>query len=60
MVTSTDLSRSEFTNLSNGTLDAEVQRRLYAHMLKCRLVENRIRMLFKQGRFKGNYYNAIG
>jgi TPP-dependent pyruvate/acetoin dehydrogenase alpha subunit len=29
-------------------------------MLKCRMVEERIRSLFKQGRFKGNYYNAIG
>ena len=43
-----------------GKLDATLLRRLYAYMLKCRVVEERIRTLFKQGRFKGNYYAAVG
>lgn len=35
-------------------------RRLYAHMLKCRMVEERIRVLYRQGRFAGNYFAAVG
>jgi TPP-dependent pyruvate/acetoin dehydrogenase alpha subunit len=41
-------------------LDAELMRRLYAHMLKCRMVEERIRLLYRQGRFAGNYFAAVG
>ena len=33
---------------------------LYATMLKCRMMEERIRILFKQSKFSGNYYAAIG
>jgi TPP-dependent pyruvate/acetoin dehydrogenase alpha subunit len=29
-------------------------------MLKCRTVEERIRVLFRQGRFAGNYFAAVG
>lgn len=35
-------------------------RRLYSYMLKCRTVEEKIRILFKQGRFGGNYFAAVG
>ena len=41
-------------------MDAELLRRLYAYMLKCRTVEERIRLLFRQGRFAGNYFAAVG
>ena len=41
-------------------LSQELLRRLYSYMLKCRLVEERARNLFKQGRFSGNYYAAVG
>ena len=41
-------------------LDPEVLRRLYSYMLKCRLVEERIRVLYRQGRFAGNYFAAVG
>jgi TPP-dependent pyruvate/acetoin dehydrogenase alpha subunit len=41
-------------------LDAELLRRLYAYMLKCRMVEERIRVLYRQGRFAGNYFAAVG
>ena len=44
----------------NDQLDVEVMRRLYAHMLKCRMVEERIRLLYRQGRFAGNYFAAVG
>jgi len=35
-------------------------KRLYSYMLKCRTVEERARVLFKQGKFAGNYYAAVG
>ncbi len=38
----------------------ETLRRLYSYMLKCRTVEEKIRILFKQGRFAGNYFAAVG
>jgi TPP-dependent pyruvate/acetoin dehydrogenase alpha subunit len=41
-------------------LDPEVLRRLYTYMLKCRMVEERIRVLYRQGRFVGNYFAAVG
>ncbi len=41
-------------------LDEATLRRLYSFMLKCRTVEERARTLFKQGRFHGNYYAAVG
>ena len=33
---------------------------LYFTMVKCRMLEERARLLFKQGRFTGNYYAAVG
>jgi len=41
-------------------LDPELLRRLYSYMLRCRLVEERIRVLYRQGRFAGNYFAAVG
>ena len=41
--------------LEEGTL-----RRLYSYMLKCRTVEERIRLLYRQSRFSGNYFSAVG
>ncbi len=35
-------------------------RQLYATMLKCRTLEERARVLFKQSKFTGNYYAAVG
>jgi len=49
-------------NRENGTprLDENTLRRLYSYMLKCRMVEERARLLFRQGKFAGNYYAAVG
>jgi TPP-dependent pyruvate/acetoin dehydrogenase alpha subunit len=33
---------------------------LYSTMLKCRMMEERARILFKQSKFSGNYYAAVG
>ncbi len=38
----------------------EKLKQLYSTMLKCRLLEERARILKKQARFKGNYYAAVG
>jgi TPP-dependent pyruvate/acetoin dehydrogenase alpha subunit len=43
-----------------SSLDEQTLRRLYSYMLKCRTVEERIRLLFKQGKFPGNYFSAVG
>src|SRR6059058_4371067 len=50
------------TQSANGapSLDRDLLKRLYSYMLKCRTVEERARTLFKQGRFSGNYYAAVG
>ncbi len=52
---------SETTNTERTEgVDAGLLRRLYAYMLKCRMVEERIRLLYRQGRFAGNYFAAVG
>jgi TPP-dependent pyruvate/acetoin dehydrogenase alpha subunit len=33
---------------------------LYSAMLRCRMIEERARLLFKQGKFTGNYHPAVG
>jgi TPP-dependent pyruvate/acetoin dehydrogenase alpha subunit len=43
-----------------GPLNPDLLKRLYYYMLKCRTVEERARLLFRQGRFSGNYYAAVG
>jgi TPP-dependent pyruvate/acetoin dehydrogenase alpha subunit len=41
-------------------LSPDLLKRLYYYMLKCRTVEERARLLFRQGKFAGNYYAAVG
>lgn len=53
-------SRSETEKNRSGELNPEILRKLYAYMVKCRMVEERIRILYRQGRFAGNYFAAIG
>ena len=52
--------RSKATPNGALPLDAELLKRLYATMLKCRMMEEKVRILFKQGKFAGNYYAAVG
>src|SRR5437764_4523025 len=54
-------ARREATG-GNGAepLSPELLKRLYSYMLKCSTVEERARVLFKQGKFAGNYYAAVG
>src|SRR5579864_7842801 len=45
---------------NGGRLSEDILKRLYSYMLKCRMVEERARLLFRQGKFAGNYYAAVG
>jgi pyruvate dehydrogenase E1 component alpha subunit len=47
---------------TNGAspIPEEKLKQLYATMLKCRMLEEKARLLFKQGKFAGNYYAAVG
>ena len=51
---------AETTGNAHPPLDPELLKRLYSYMLKCRMVEERVRLLFRQGKFAGNYYAAVG
>ena len=48
--------------ITNGAspIGEEKLKQLYATMLKCRMLEEKARLLFKQGKFAGNYYAAVG
>lgn len=59
MVTATRSTETHFHE-NSLQLDSELLRRLYTYMLKCRMVEERIRVLYRQGRFAGNYFAAVG
>jgi TPP-dependent pyruvate/acetoin dehydrogenase alpha subunit len=48
------------TAQGTGLISNEKLRQLYATMLKCRTLEERARVLFKQSKFTGNYYAAVG
>lgn len=48
-------SKPSFSLISNEKL---IQ--LYTTMVKCRMLEERARVLFKQSKFTGNYYAAVG
>src|SRR5579864_6142242 len=45
---------------NGGRLSEDILKRLFSYMLKCRMVEERARLLFRQGKFAGNYYAAVG
>ena len=59
-IKSTDNERQREDFDSRAPLAETIPRRLYSYMLKCRTVEERIRLLFRQGRFSGNYFAAVG
>lgn len=50
------------TTPANGSplISNDKLRQLYSTMLKCRTLEERARVLFKQSKFTGNYYAAVG
>jgi TPP-dependent pyruvate/acetoin dehydrogenase alpha subunit len=56
----TDDPREANAAKSGAALDDSILRRLYSCMLKCRTVEERIRILFRQSRFSGNCFSAVG
>lgn len=61
MATAMDtVSHEHSAGTHSDQLDPELLRRLYSYMLKCRMVEERIRVLYRQGKFAGNYFAAVG
>jgi TPP-dependent pyruvate/acetoin dehydrogenase alpha subunit len=44
----------------SAPLDAHMLKRLYAYMLKCRMVEERTRLLFRQRKLAGCYLDSLG
>jgi TPP-dependent pyruvate/acetoin dehydrogenase alpha subunit len=54
-VAETAANKAPFSLISNDKL---IQ--LYSTMVKCRMLEERARVLFKQSKFTGNYYAAVG
>jgi TPP-dependent pyruvate/acetoin dehydrogenase alpha subunit len=54
-VAETPAGKGGFSLISNEKL---IQ--LYTTMVKCRMLEERARVLFKQSKFTGNYYAAVG
>lgn len=59
-ITSTENERQHADFDRRAPLEETILRRLYSYMLKSRTVEERIRLLFRQGRFSGNYFAAVG
>src|SRR5579859_3916017 len=47
-------------NHASPLISNDKLRQLYSTMLKCRTLEERARVLFKQSKFTGNYYAAVG
>ena len=41
-------------------LNKEQLLEMYTLLFRCRLVDERARLLFRQGKFKGNFYSAVG
>ena len=44
----------------NASVPVEDQRKLYQYLIKSRTFDERCRRLFKQGRFPGTYFSAVG
>ena len=59
-MTLADNPRETNDSKTDVPVDEPILRRLYSYMLKCRTVEERIRVLFRQSRFSGNYFSAVG
>lgn len=60
MAISTDTQATKTSDLPLAGLDRAGHLRLYTLLLKTRLVDERMRKLFKQGRFAGTYFSAVG
>lgn len=45
---------------ASSQLTTDKLKQLYSTMVECRMLEEKARVLFKQGKFAGNYYAAVG
>lgn len=57
---STDILQKASHAAPTAGISADDQRKLYYFMVKTRLFDERCRRLFKQGRFPGTYFSAVG
>ncbi len=60
MPVSTGNQMTKTSELPLADLDRAGHQKLYTLLLKTRLVDERMRKLFKQGRFAGTYFSAVG
>lgn len=60
MAVSTDSRTTKTSDLPLTGLDRAGHQRIYTLLLKTRLLDERMRKLFKQGRFAGTYFSAVG
>jgi TPP-dependent pyruvate/acetoin dehydrogenase alpha subunit len=44
----------------NGTPSSDLHLNLYRMLVKCRMCDEKARILFRQGKYKGNFYSAVG
>ena len=44
----------------NGTSSNELHLNLYKMLVKCRMCDEKARILFRQGKYKGNFYSGVG
>ena len=52
--------KAEQDSNGSGLLNPPKLKRLYLTMLQCRMIEEKARLLFKEGKLMGNYYAAAG
>ncbi|MBI4467455.1 MAG: hypothetical protein HY656_08545, partial [Acidobacteria bacterium] len=45
---------------TTAELTKEQRLEMYTLLVRCRMVDERARLLFRQGKFKGNFYSAVG
>jgi TPP-dependent pyruvate/acetoin dehydrogenase alpha subunit len=60
MAVSTESRTAKTSDLPLTGLDRAGHQRIYTLLLKTRLLDERMRKLFKQGRFAGTYFSAVG
>src|SRR6202158_3072242 len=55
-----ELEPEKVEKADKASHSAELMLGLYRSMLKCRMSDEKARVLFKQSKFGGNFYSAVG
>src|SRR5882724_2833842 len=56
----TEPSKTDQQHIGSVPLNPEKLKRLYSTMLKCRMIEEKVRGLFQQGKVTGSYCSTVG